>query len=52
MMPFFPTHKAIIIINSFNSLTPMVADMRPPKLLASWSLNNFSIFCPVTTFDS
>jgi hypothetical protein len=35
VMPFFPTHNAIIIINSFNSLTPLVADMRPSKLLAS-----------------
>ena len=30
----------------------MVADMRPPLLLASQSINNFSNLCPLTTFDN
>jgi hypothetical protein len=36
----------------FNRNTTMVADMWPPLFWASWLLNNFSNFCPLTTFDS
>ena len=31
-----------------NRNTPMVAYMRPPQLLASWLLNNFSKYCRVS----
>ncbi len=35
-----------------NSLTPMVAYMQPFFQQASFELNSFSNFCPLTTFDS
>jgi hypothetical protein len=35
-----------------NSLTAMVAYLRPLFFRASCELNNFSNFCPLTTFDS
>ena len=37
---------------SFNRNTTMGAYMRPSLFWASWLLNNFSNFCPLTTFDS
>ncbi len=39
-------------ITALNSLTPMVAYMRPSFWRASFELSNFSNFCPLTTFDS
>jgi hypothetical protein len=36
----------------FNRLTAMVAYLRPLFFLASYELNNFLNFCPLSTFDS
>ncbi len=39
-------------LGSLKSLTPMVAYMQPSFEQASFDLNNFSNFCPLTMFDS
>ena len=43
---FAQTHREV------NRLTAMVSYMRPLFFWASYELNNFSNFCPLSTFDS
>jgi hypothetical protein len=38
--------------DQINRNTTMVTDMRPLLFWALWLLNNFSNFCPLTTFDT
>jgi hypothetical protein len=47
-----PKYEKVSTNDVVNSLTPMVAYMRPFFLQALFKLNIFFNFCPLTTFDS